>query len=90
MIDIIAKCGKIISERNILKGDDTLRQWLKDIREKKNLSQSEVAKKAGITQGYYCDIENGLKGVPTLSVPTAKKIASALGFKWTKFYESKE
>lgn len=65
------------------------RTWLKTIRERKRLSQTEVAERAGIAQGYYCDIENGIKG-SELPVPTAKKIAVALGFKWTKFYEDEK
>lgn len=66
-----------------------MREWLKAIREKKRLSQAEVAERAGISQSYYCDIENGMKG-SELPVSTARGIAKALGFKWTKFYEDKQ
>ena len=36
-----------------------MRKWLKDIREKKNFSQQNVAKNVGITRQYYNQIENG-------------------------------
>lgn len=56
--------------------------WLEAIR--KNRSQADVAKNAGISQAFYCEIERGKK---CPSVPVAKKIAAVLGFDWTKFYE---
>ena len=56
--------------------------WLEAIRA--NKSQAEVAKSAGITQAFYCEIERGKKR-PSVSV--AKKIAAVLGFDWTRFYE---
>lgn len=61
-----------------------MRSWLTNIRKKANLTMAEVAKKSGISESYYSMIESGNRGVP---VNTAKKIADALGFKWTKFYE---
>lgn len=63
-----------------------MRAWLKEIREKSGLSQTVVAKKAGISQNYYSSIETGIRGNP-LNVDVAKKIAEALGFDWTRFYE---
>lgn len=63
-----------------------MRQWLYDMRKGKNLTMLEVATKADISESYYSMIENGHRGV---SVETAKKIAKALGFNWTKFYEEK-
>lgn len=35
------------------------RTYLKKAREKLGLTQSDVAKKVGISANYYCDIENG-------------------------------
>lgn len=64
----------------------TMRYWLKEMRENKGLSQQEAAAKADITQGYYCNIENGAKG-KQLPVHTAKAIAKVLGFEWTRFFE---
>ena len=63
-----------------------LRKWLKEIREKKGLSQYEVAKKTKLSQSYYAGIETGVRG-SKLPVKTAKKIAEVLDFDWVKFYE---
>lgn len=63
-----------------------MRDWLVDIREHKQMSQYQVADAAGLSQSYYAAIETGVRGKP-LSVDTAKKIARALNFDWTRFYE---
>ena len=36
-----------------------MREWLKELRERNNLSQTTVAKQLGIAQNYYHYIENG-------------------------------
>lgn len=36
-----------------------MRLWLKDLRNKKELSQQEVATALNISQNYYSNIENG-------------------------------
>ena len=61
-----------------------MRKWLKEIRKSLGMSQYEAAKASGISQSYFGAVELGTRNVP---VPTAKKIAAALGFDWTKFYE---
>ena len=58
--------------------------FLKNIREQKNMTQNEIAKKSGISRQYYGLIETGERKVP---VWTAKKIAAALDFEWQRFYE---
>ncbi len=63
-----------------------MRKWLANIRAAENKSQQEVANAAGISQSYYAGIESGVRGKP-LAVPVAKKIAAALGFDWTRFYD---
>ena len=63
-----------------------MRNWLIEIREKIGISQYKAAELAGISQSYYASIEVGSRGNP-LKVDIAKKIANALGFEWTKFYE---
>lgn len=63
-----------------------MRNWLRKIRETAKLSQAQVAAMAGISQNYYSTIESGTRGNP-LNVDVAKRIASALGFEWTRFYE---
>ncbi len=60
---------------------------LKNKRKLCDKSQNQVAKEAGISQQYYSFIESGERG-KKLPVPTAKRIASALGFDWKEFYES--
>ena len=60
------------------------RSWLIAIREERGVSQKCISKQVGISQPSYHNIEAGKRG---LSVPVAKKIAAALGFDWTRFYE---
>jgi transcriptional regulator with XRE-family HTH domain len=50
---------------------------IRKLREAQQLTQQELAKKAGVTQGYIRHLERGLKKNPSL--PTLKKIAKALG-----------
>ena len=54
------------------------------MRKQANITQEEIAKKAGIARSSYTNIENGERRP---SVETAKKIAAVLGFDWTLFYE---
>ena len=61
-----------------------MRTWLKDIRAKKELTQQEVANAANVDVTMICKIELGERRP---SVEVAKKIASVLGFNWTRFYE---
>ena len=58
------------------RGDEMKRAALFEKREKQGLSQSDVAKKAGINRSFYGLIENGKRN-PTLKV--ANNIANALG-----------
>lgn len=64
-----------------------MRHWLAQIREGAGLTQYETASKAGISQSYYAAIESGQRG-GKLPQPTALKIAEALSFDWTRFYET--
>lgn len=66
-----------------------MRTWLKNIREKAGLSSYKAAELAGISQSYYFSIESGSRGNP-LNVDVAKKIAEALHFDWTRFYEDED
>lgn len=61
-----------------------MRNWLREIRKKAALTEGDVAAMVGITQVAYHWIETGER---TPKPETAKKIAMALGFDWTKFYE---
>lgn len=59
-----------------------MRQWLIDLRIKKDLTQSEVAKQAEIARSTYAMIESGDRNA---SVTVAKKISQALDFDWIIF-----
>ncbi|WP_149315798.1 helix-turn-helix transcriptional regulator [Lentilactobacillus buchneri] len=58
--------------------------WLQKKREDSELTQEEAASKANVSRTTYASIEQGYRRP---SVPTAKKIASALNFEWTYFFE---
>lgn len=58
------------------------RRWLVKLRG--DLTQQQVADQARLSRSYYTEIEIGDKNP---SVETAKKIAKALGFNWTLFFE---
>lgn len=64
-----------------------MRNWLIAIRESCKYSQKEVAELSGISQPSYSNIENGERNP---AVETAKKIAKALHFDWTRFYEDEK
>jgi len=56
----------------------------KQAREKKLLTQQQLAELVGVDRTLISKIESG---VSTPSVATAKKIAAVLGFPWTRFFE---
>ena len=58
--------------------------WLKEKRKGMQLTQAEVAEKAGMDRAYYGMIELGIRRP---SPEVAKKIAGAMGFDWTRFYD---
>jgi transcriptional regulator with XRE-family HTH domain len=58
---------------------------IKERREELGLTQKELAEKAGITQSFLCDIEQG-RSKP--SIDTAVKIADALNISDIKFFET--
>ena len=62
----------------------TTRQWLKDLRLQKGLTQTQVAEKGNFARTYYTMVENGVR---TPSVKMAKDIGEVLEFDWTKFFE---
>lgn len=49
---------------------------LKRMREEKGLSQSQLAKLVGVSQGMIAQVERGSK---TLTLPTAKVVSDVLG-----------
>lgn len=60
-------------------------QWLEALRRQQGLTQAEVARRAKIDRTYYNKIERG----KAPSVRVAMRIADALGFRWTLFFESR-
>lgn len=38
-----------------------MREWLKNARTEKNLTMKEIGTKLGISESYYCAIENGTR-----------------------------
>ena len=61
-----------------------MRKWLKNIRIKKGLTQSDVAIASNVNVTMISKIELGERRP---SPETAKKIAAVLGFEWTRFFE---
>jgi len=57
---------------------------LKEIRIDKGLTQEKAATLSGIGTSYYGMIETGVRRP---SPENAKKIANALEFDWTRFYD---
>lgn len=57
---------------------------LKRMRERKLLTQQQLADLIGMDRTLISKLESG---VSAPSVVTAKKIAAALGFDWTLFYQ---
>lgn len=63
-----------------------MENWLTKLRLEKNLTQDEVAQLSNIPRTTYSSIEQGRRRP---SVEKAMKIADALDFEWTLFFESK-
>lgn len=61
-----------------------MREWLKNIRELKDLTQKEVADHCGIARSCYAGYEQGVR---TPNAKKAKTIGAHLGFDWTLFFE---
>lgn len=59
-----------------------MRKWL--VEKRGNRSQYEIARKIGIPQSTYASIEAGSRNP---SVQMAKRIALAMGFEWSLFFE---
>lgn len=54
------------------------------MREKLHLTMKQVADLAGISESYYCLIENGVRRP---SVKVAKRLAKIYRFRWTRFFD---
>lgn len=63
-----------------------MRDWLKEKRLKKGLTQEQLAKKVGIARTTYAMYEQDERDP---SVGVAVKIGDTLKFNWTLFFENK-
>jgi len=61
-----------------------MRHWLIRIRKEQELTQTCIARRAGISRSYYTQIELSQRSP---SIKVAKMIADCMGFKWTVFYD---
>lgn len=52
----------------------SMREWLRRLRKANGLTQCDTAELLGVSQNYYCNIENGLRQAD-LTLSTAAKIA---------------
>lgn len=62
------------------------RVWLWQIRHERGVTQTAAARELGISHSSYAKIE---EGIADPKVSTAKRIAQAWGFAWTRFFEEK-
>lgn len=60
------------------------RIWLEEIRRSHQMTQEDVASRAGIKRNYYSMIASGDRKP---SVRIAKRIADVLDFDWTFFFD---
>lgn len=60
-----------------------LSQRIERLRKDKEMTQEELAEKAGLHRAYFWDIENGRN----ISVKTAYKIARALGVSLSELFD---
>ena len=58
---------------------------IRNLREQQNMTQEQLAKRTGVTQGYIAQLESGLRKNPSL--PLLKKLARALGVPMTELLE---
>lgn len=61
-----------------------MRDWLKELRNSRGMTQEEVAVLSGISRSHYTHVEQGNK---TPSVEVSKRIARTLRFDWTIFFD---
>jgi len=60
-----------------------LSQRIERLRKDKQMTQEELAEKAGLHRAYFWDIENGRN----ISIKTAYKVARALGVKLSELFD---
>lgn len=66
-----------------------MREWLKNLRKQNNITQSDMADLLGISQNYYCNIENGVRA-PHLTLPLASQISDIFDIPLSKIRNYEE
>jgi len=66
-----------------------MREWLRDARIKKGLSQKDLAEKLDISESYYFYIEEGTRQ-PKMDITLAAKLAHFLSLKIQQIVEYEE
>ena len=66
-----------------------MREYLKQAREKAGYTQQYVANQIGISQNYYCDIENGVRQ-KELKTGIANKISQVLNIPFKTILSEEE
>lgn len=60
-----------------------MRLWLKDARTKKGLTMKDISSKLGISESYYCAIENGDRQ-KNMDITLVSGLSAALGISVSK------
>ena len=55
-----------------------MRKWLKERRVDKGMTMKKLGEELGVSESYYCAIENGNRKAE-LSLPMAKKLSEVFG-----------
>lgn len=63
-----------------------MRKWLKNLRTEKKLTQKELGAKLGISESYYCAIENGERQ-KNMDMILASGLSAALGVSVAKIVQ---
>lgn len=75
-----------MSHRGSVSSDSGLGGWIRSTRLDRGVSQRELAKRAGVSQSYLCDIELERGAQPSLAI--VDRIASALDTSRTELLEA--
>ena len=63
-----------------------MREYMRELRKSKGLTQKQVAEKIGLSQCYYSQIEKGERG-GHIGIDTFCKLATVLGSNFDEFFE---
>lgn len=63
-----------------------MREWLKNLRDGKNMTMKEAAEKLDISESYYCAIENGTRQ-KKMDMVLVSGIAAVMGVPITEIAE---